>query len=50
MSLECRTQLDLRRLVDEYLQRGWEIASRNPLTLERGRTRRQLRHGCIVEA
>ncbi|WP_287026556.1 hypothetical protein [Herbaspirillum sp.] len=50
MSLECRTQLDLRRLVDEYLKRGWEITSRNPLTLERGRMRRQLRHGCIVEA
>jgi hypothetical protein len=50
MSLECRTQLALRRRIDEFLAWGWVISSRNPLTLERGRMRRQLRHGCIVEA
>lgn len=50
MNLECRTQLDLRRLVDEYLQRGWEIVSRDPLTIERGRMRKEVRHGCLVDA
>lgn len=50
MSLERRTQIPLRRRIDEYIAYGWTIASRNPLTLERGRMRRQLRHGCIVEA
>ena len=44
------TQLDLRHLVDQYLKNGWEVASRDPLTLERGRARKEVRHGCLVDA
>lgn len=45
-----RTQLDLRHLVDQYLKNGWVVSSRDPLTLERGRACKQLRHGCLVDA
>lgn len=50
VTLECRTQLDLRHLVDQYLKNGWEVVSRDPLTLERGRARKEVRHGCLVDA
>lgn len=50
MTKNHRTQLDLRHLVDQYLKNGWTVASRDPLTLERGRARKQERHGCLVDA
>lgn len=47
---EYRVQLDLRRMIDEYLGWGWEVVSREPLTLARVGTkqRKQLRHGVLV--
>ena len=47
---EHRVQLDLRRMIDEYLGWGWEIVSRDPLTLARKGTkqRKELRHGVVV--
>jgi hypothetical protein len=50
MTQNHRTQLDLRHLVDQYLKNGWVVSSRYPLTLERGRARKQERHGCLVDA
>ena len=46
---ERRTQLDLRRTIDEFVARGWTVTGRNPVTFERGRMRRKVQHGCVVE-
>jgi len=49
MTKERRTQLDLRRTINEFIARGWTVTDRNPVTFERGRMRRKVQHGCVVE-
>lgn len=46
--LEQRTQLALRKLIEDYLNKGWIITNRHPLTIYRGRAGYQLRNGCLV--
>jgi len=45
-----RMQLDLRALVARYMEDGYEITSRNPLTLIRGRHMRYLENGVLKES
>lgn len=45
---EQRIQLNLRRLIDDYLAKGWIITNRHPLTIYRGRAGYQLQNGCLV--
>jgi len=48
-SLERRTQVDKRSLVDEFLANGWEIISRDPLRLQRGRNIKVFRKGILID-
>ena len=45
-----RMQLDLRALIDKYIEDGYEITSRSPLTLIRGRHMRYLENGVLKES
>tara|TARA_R110001592_G_scaffold111372_6_gene308482 strand:- start:7201 stop:7389 length:189 start_codon:yes stop_codon:yes gene_type:complete len=45
-----RMQLDLRDLVSKYIEDGYEITSRAPLTLIRGRHMRYLENGVLKES
>jgi len=45
-----RMQLDLRALVAKYIEDGYEITSRSPLTLIRGRHMRYLENGVLKES
>ncbi len=42
-----RARASLRYTIDSYLVKGWEIVSRNPLTLKLGRGRIQLVNGVL---
>lgn len=46
-----RTQTALRSTLDRYLQTGWEITSRAPITLARTgcQVRYEVRSGMVVE-
>lgn len=46
---ERRTQLDKRSLVEQYLKNGWEIISRDPLRLQRGRHVKMFRNGILID-
>lgn len=46
--LEQRMQIKLRRLINDYLDKGWIITNRHPLTIYRGRAGYQLQNGCLV--
>jgi hypothetical protein len=39
-----------RALVDRYLANGWEIISRNPLTLQRGRFKKKFKGNILIDA
>jgi len=39
-----------RELVDRYLENGWEIISRNPLTLQRGRLKKRFKGNVLIDA
>lgn len=45
-----RMQLDLRQAVQGYVKDGYEITSREPLTLIRGRHMRYLENGVLKES
>lgn len=47
--IERRTQIDKRTLVDQYLKNGWEIISRDPLKLQRGRHVKMFRKGILID-
>ena len=46
---EKRISYSKRDLVDRYLQNGWEIISRNPVTLKRGRMVKFFRNGILID-
>lgn len=48
-NIERRTQIDKRRLVDQYLKNGWEIISRDPLKIQRGRHVKMFRKGILID-
>jgi hypothetical protein len=49
MHTERRLQQDLRATIQGYLDRGWEIITRAPLVLARGRMRlEQLPNGALT--
>lgn len=48
-ALERRYQTDLRTAVQRHLANGFEITSRNPLSLRRGRATLTLQAGVLVE-
>lgn len=43
--LEQRMNCDLREAIQKYLDDGWKIISRDPITIERGRRRMYLENG-----
>ncbi len=45
---DTRTQLLLRVCVNAWIGRGYEVVSRDPLRLERGRQWCELRNGVLI--
>lgn len=39
---KCRMQYDLRAVVDRYLSEGWEVVSREPITMARIGTKQRI--------
>ena len=45
-----RMQLDLRRLIDLYLEKGWEIESRDPtIVITRGHLVKHMSNGVLKD-
>jgi hypothetical protein len=42
-----RLQIDLREAIDRYLAKGWEVVSRDPVTLKRGKGEVRLINGVL---
>jgi len=39
-----------REVVNRHLNNGWEIVSRDPLTLQRGRLKREFRGNLLIDS
>ena len=44
------SNISKRALVDRYLAQGWEIISRNPLTLQRGRLKKRFKGNILIDS
>jgi|TARA_B100002019_G_C21128288_1_gene526929 hypothetical protein len=44
------SNISKRVLVDRYLSQGWEIVSRNPLTLQRGRLKKRFKGNILIDS
>lgn len=44
------SNISKRAVVDRYLAHGWEIVSRNPLTLQRGRLKKRFKGNILIDA
>lgn len=43
------TNMSKRELVDKYINSGWEVVSRNPLTIQRGRMKKFFRNNILID-
>lgn len=44
------SNVSTRSVVDRYLANGWEIISRDPLTLKRGRLKKRFKGNILIDA